>query len=231
VAAGDPRTVSTRSFTGHCWESLGGAPTVRSLGALFRDEFARPSDLDVHIGLTSADERRVVPLADPDRLWPAALLDGHDECYRLALDNPPALAHRDVVNSSAWRRAEVPAVNAHGTARGVAKFYAGLFGGGQLDGVRVLSAQTVAAMTSPQTTGRDRLLGQHTTWGLGVGLENAGWEMGGIGGSLGWAVPSDGLAWAYATTRIGDYDRALAFEARYWPRSTPRPDRSRTDAT
>lgn len=185
----------------------------RSLGALFRDEFARPWDLDVHIGLTSADERRVVPLADPDRLWPAALLDGRDECYRLALDNPPALAHLDVVNSSAWRRAEVPAVNAHGTARGAAKFYAGLLGGGQLDGVRVLSARTVAAMTSPQTAGPDRLLGQHTTWGLGVGLENAGWGMGGIGGSLGWAVPSHGLAWAYATTRIGDYDRALAFES------------------
>ena len=107
----------------------------------------------------------------------------------------------------------MPAVNAHGTARGVAKFYAGLLGGGQLDGVRVLSAQTVAAMTSPQTAGPDRLLGQHTTWGLGVGLENAGWRMGGIGGSLGWAVPSHGLAWAYATTRIGDYDRALTFEA------------------
>jgi CubicO group peptidase (beta-lactamase class C family) len=115
------------------------------------------------------------------------------------------------VNSSAWRRAEVPAVNAHGTARGVAKFYAGLLGGGRLDGVRVLSEQTVAAMTSPQTAGPDRLLGQDTTWGLGVGLEDGGWGMGGIGGSLGWAVPSHGLAWAYVTTRIGD--RALAIEA------------------
>ena len=185
----------------------------RSLGALFREEFARPWDLDVHIGLTSADEGRVAPLADPDRRWPAALLDGRDESYRLALDNPPALAHLDVVNSSAWRRAEVPAVNAHGTARGVARFYAGLLGGGELGGVRVLSEQTVAAMTSPQTAGPDRLLGQHTTWGLGVGLEDGGWGMGGIGGSLGWALPSRSLAWAYATTRIGDYDRALAFEA------------------
>lgn len=203
----------------------------RSLGALFRDEFARPWDLDVHIGLTSADERRVVPLADPDRLWPAALLDCRDECYRLALDNPPALAHLDVVNSLAWRRAEVPAVNAHGTARGVAKFYAGLLGGGQLDGVRVLSAQTVAAMTSPQTAGPDRLLGQHTTWGLGVGLENAGWGMGGIGGrSAGRCRPT---AWHGPTRPRGSATTTAPSRSRrrYWPRSTPRPDRSRTDAT
>jgi hypothetical protein len=55
--------------------------------------------------------------------------------------------------------------------------------------------------------------------------------MGGIGGSLAWAVPSHGLAWAYATTRIGDYDRALAFEASLLAAVDARPDRSRTDAT
>lgn len=185
----------------------------RSLGALFRDEFARAWDLDVHIGLTSADEARVAPLADPGGLWPGALLDGRDEAYRLALDNPPALAHLDVVNSHPWRQAEVPAVNAHATARGIARFYAGLLGGGELDGTRVLSERTVAAMTSPQAAGRDRVLGQDVTWGLGVGLEDGGWGMGGIGGSLGWALPTRGVALGYATTRIGGYERALAFEA------------------
>ena len=113
----------------------------------------------------------------------------------------------------AWRQAEVPAVNAHATARGIARFYAGLLGGGELEGVRVLDEETVAAMTSPQAAGPDRLLGQDVTWGLGVGFEGGGWGMGGIGGSLGWALPARGLALAYATTRIGDFDRALAFEA------------------
>jgi CubicO group peptidase (beta-lactamase class C family) len=185
----------------------------RSLGALFRDEFARPWRLDVHIGLAPADEARVAMLADPEGLWPATLLDGRDEAYRLALDNPPALAHLDVVNSHAWRQAEVPAVNAHATARGIARFYAGLLGAGELEGIRVLGERTVAAMTAPQSAGPDRLLGQHVTWGLGVGLEEGGWGMGGIGGSLGWALPARRLAWGYATTRIGDHDRALALEA------------------
>jgi hypothetical protein len=66
----------------------------RSLGALFRDEVARPWDLDVHIGLTSADERRVGPLADPDRLWPAALLDGRDRCSTAATS---AIAWRSTI--------------------------------------------------------------------------------------------------------------------------------------
>jgi CubicO group peptidase (beta-lactamase class C family) len=37
--------------------------------------------------------------------------------------------------------------------------------------------------------------------------------MGGIGGSLAWADPVRGLAWAYLTTRMGDHERALRFEA------------------
>jgi CubicO group peptidase (beta-lactamase class C family) len=46
-----------------------------------------------------------------------------------------------------------------------------------------------------------------------VGLEDGGWGMAGIGGSLGWAIPDHGLAWAYVTTRMGDFERALAVEA------------------
>jgi CubicO group peptidase (beta-lactamase class C family) len=184
----------------------------RTLGALFRDELAGPWDLDIRIGLDPADEARVVALSDPGGAWAAELLAGKEESYLLALDNPPALAHLDVVNSSAWRRAEVPAVNAHATARGLARFYAGLLGGGELDGVRVLERETVEAMTSAQATGPDRWLGEEATWGFGVGLYEGGWGMGGIGGSIGWADPARGLAWAYVTTRMGDFERALAVE-------------------
>jgi CubicO group peptidase (beta-lactamase class C family) len=184
----------------------------RTLGVLFRDELAGPWDLDVHIGLTPEQEARVAPITDPGGGWARELLAGADDTYRLALDNPPALAHLDVVNSAAWRRAEVPAVNAHATARGIARFYAGLLAGGLLDGVRVLGERTVAEMTTAQACGPDRLLGEDATWGLGVGLADGGWGMGGIGGSIGWADPARGLAWAYVTTRMGDHERALAVE-------------------
>jgi len=185
----------------------------RTLGALWRDEFAVPWGLDVHIGLPEALDARVAPLTDPNGAWGREMLDGREESYRLALDNPPALRRLDVVNSAAWRRAEVPAVNAHATARSLARFYAGLLRGGELDGVRVLRAETVAEMTTVQTSGPDRLLGEDVSWGLGVTFEDGGWGMGGVGGSIAWAEPGRDLAWAYATTRMGGHDRALAFEA------------------
>src|SRR5215207_6312571 len=184
----------------------------RTLGALFRDELAAPWEVDVHIGLAPEQEARVAPLADPGGAWARELLAGGEETWRLALDNPPALAHVDVINSTAWRRAEVPAVNAHATARGIARFYAGLLGGGQLGGVRALGERRVREMTAAQASGPDRLLGEHATWGLGVGLAEDGWGMGGIGGSIGWADPARGMAWAYVTTRLGDHERALVVE-------------------
>jgi CubicO group peptidase (beta-lactamase class C family) len=185
----------------------------RTLGALWRDEFAGPWTLDVHIGLPAELDARVAPLTDPGGRWAAAALEGRDESFRLALDNPPALRHLDVINSAPWRRAEVPAVNAHATARGLARFYAGLLGGGELDGVRVLARETVAEMTTVQASGPDRLLGEDVAWGLGVTFEDGGFGMGGVGGSIAWADPARGLTWAYATTRMGDHERALAFEA------------------
>ena len=46
-----------------------------------------------------------------------------------------------MVNGEAWRRAEIPAVNGHATALGLARFFAGLVAGGELDGVRLVGAR------------------------------------------------------------------------------------------
>ena len=117
------------------------------------------------------------------------------------------------VNGEAWRRAEIPAVNGHGTAEAVARFYAGLLAGGELDGVRLVSPETVAAMSAVQLTGPDVLLEDDVTWGLGVRVDHDGFGMGGLGGSLGLADPALGLAEAYVTRRMGDHARAEAMDA------------------
>ena len=44
----------------------------------------------------------------------------HPALYRLATTNPPGVQDAAVVNSAAWRAAEIPAVNGHGTAAAVA---------------------------------------------------------------------------------------------------------------
>jgi CubicO group peptidase (beta-lactamase class C family) len=104
-------------------------------------------------------------------------------------------------------------VNLHATADSLARFYAGLLGGGVLDGHRLLSAALVAELTAAHFAGPDQFIESTTTWGLGVQLEADGtWGMGGLGGNAAWADPATGHAIAYVTRRLGDFDRVDALD-------------------
>jgi CubicO group peptidase (beta-lactamase class C family) len=193
-------------FYGHICGELIRRSDGRSLGSFWRDEVAEPWGLDFHIGLDSSTLART---ADVE----GELAPGEDELRRLALSNPPGLLDPAVVNSGAWRCSEIPAVNGHGTAGAVARFYAGLLGRGELDGVRLVAPETVAAMTSGQLTARDVLLDEEITWGLGVWVDDDGFGMGGLGGSLGLAEPELGIAEAYLTRHLAGHERADAMDA------------------
>ena len=67
-----------------------------------------------------------------------------------------------VVNTAAWRSAEVPSTNGHGSARGVARLYAAL-----LEPGRLLSADLLAEATSPQSEGYCPILHEDVMFGLG----------------------------------------------------------------
>jgi CubicO group peptidase (beta-lactamase class C family) len=167
----------------------------RTLGAFLREEI----DVGFQIGgVTEADD-----VVAPDD-WREETLAGKPELYRLALDNPRGLLDVDVVNSSEWRAAEIPAVNGHGDARSVARFYDLLLRG------KLISEDLLAEATRPQWTGVDALLGEERSWGLGFAIDVDGFGMGGIGGSLGWADPERGLAFGFVTSELGTHDRAEA---------------------
>ncbi len=184
----------------------------RTLGAFLREEVCGPWGLDAHVGLGPEEARRVADVQDPGGRFRAGLLEGAGDLLRLALDNPPALLHADVVNGAAWRAAEVPAVNVHATARAFARLYGGLLAGGELDGVRLLRAATLDEALRPQAVGPDVLLGRDVAWGLGPQVEGAQFGMGGIGGSLAYADRERGLAFAYVTCAMGGHERAEAVE-------------------
>ncbi len=95
----------------------------------------------------------------------------------------------------------------------LARFYAGLLAGGELDGVRLVSPATVAAMVAGERSGEDLVLGEHVTWGLGVWVEPDGFGMGGLGGTLAMADPATGVAQAYVTRHMADHERADAMDA------------------
>jgi CubicO group peptidase (beta-lactamase class C family) len=173
----------------------------RPLGRFLADEVCGPLGLDFHIGLTDAELARVADLTG----FGAAFQRGHaagGDLYHRALANPPGALDPLVVNCERWRRAEVPAVNGHGTARAVAGLYVALQEG------RLLSPTMLAAATSAAASGTDRVMGDERAWGLGFVLDADGYGMGGLGGSLGWWSATGEYAFGFVTGEIAGFDRA-----------------------
>jgi CubicO group peptidase (beta-lactamase class C family) len=194
-------------FYGHLCGELVRRVDGRTLGTFWREEVAEPWRLDFHIGLRDAELERVADLAGA---FPAA--DG-GELYAAALGNPPGARDLTVVNGAAWRRAEIPAVNGHASAAGVARFFEGLRRGAELEGVRLVAPAAVDAMSAGELRAHDAVIGDEICWGLGVWVDSDGWGMGGVGGSLGMTDPDLGLAEAYVTRAMGTHDRADLLDA------------------
>jgi CubicO group peptidase (beta-lactamase class C family) len=190
-------------FYGHLVGELVRRTDGRSVGQFLTDEVTGPLGLDFAIGLSEPDLRRVVDLTGLDEAFRTATLAGRSDLYSAAMLNPPGALDGDVVNSAAFRQAEIPAINGHGTARGVAGFYAALMDG------RLLSEGLRAEAVSPQATGVDRVMGgEPRSWGLGFAVDEDGFGMVGTGGSVGWASTADGYAFGFVTGTAGDHDRA-----------------------
>jgi len=125
-------------------------------------------------------------------------------------------------NDPAVRGAVVPAATGVGTARDMARFYACFAGGGELDGTRLLSEETVERALERQVrVGRDGTLGVPRRYALG--FERAGevqdkygtlapervFGHGGLGSIVGWGDPEADLGVAYVTNGIRDeYEHA-----------------------
>jgi CubicO group peptidase (beta-lactamase class C family) len=129
-----------------------------------------------------------------------------------AFTNPPTLLLPGITSTREWRAAELPSVNGHATARAVAKFYGALARGGELDGVRVLSKESLASCSRERARGEDAVLGVSTRFSAGYMLSQPGMMLGpndgsfghpGAGGSLGFADPTARLGFGYVTCRMG----------------------------
>ena len=126
--------------------------------------------------------------------------------------NPPDFSGRGVVNSAAWRTAEIPSANAHASAAAVARLYSALAAGGVIDGIEVVDPGALAAATEEQVYGNDLVLHRPSRFGLGFQLTHPERELGrgprsfghyGAGGSVGFCDPDAGLAFGYVTNQMG----------------------------
>ncbi|MET7639096.1 serine hydrolase domain-containing protein [Streptomyces sp. NPDC005438] len=194
----------------------------RTPGRYFADEVAAPLGLDFHIGLPEAARDRVsrmtyrrsdIDLATVD---PATLPEEVREVVAAWAD-PDSLSNRafaltDPVeidfNSPEVQRAEIPSSNGIGTARSLARMYAALVG--EVDGVRLLTPETVEAATREQAGGRDRVLVLPSRFGAGYLLPTqvtpltgpSAFGHTGRGGSLAFADPERGIAFGYVMNHV-----------------------------
>jgi CubicO group peptidase (beta-lactamase class C family) len=182
----------------------------RTLGAFFRDEVAGPLGADLHIGLGAEHDARVAELIPPPAN-PIAQATAADprSLFARALANP-APNPRDTAGRL-WRGAEIPAANGHGNARALARVYAALARGGELDGVRLCAPATLARAATVHASGPDKVLLLPMHWGLGYVVNadralygpNAGsYGHTGYGGSFGFADPDGKLGMGYAMNRM-----------------------------
>jgi CubicO group peptidase (beta-lactamase class C family) len=178
----------------------------RSVGTILR-ELAGPLGADVFIGLPDEEHARVVDFHFPSfGLGDVEPTTEQERMVMLGYVNPRGFSGHGTVNTPEWRRAEIPSTNGHASARGVARFYAGILEG------RVLSPSTIAELCAPQADGHDLVLERPSRFGSGFQLPQPERPFGtgpqafghfGAGGALGFADPDTGLAFGYVIGEMG----------------------------
>lgn len=194
----------------------------QTLGSYFREHIARPLGLDFHIGFGPELDARVSDIhplprdATPDALPEGPLGDFIRQMQDpttmtgAAFSNPPI--GEATPNTRAWRAAEIPAVNGHGSARALARVYGALAVGGHLDGVHVLSRESIERALAEQVFGPDAVLGGlPMRFGLGfmlrqdlipIGPNPRAFGHAGAGGSIAFCDPDARMSFAYVPNRM-----------------------------
>ena len=145
--------------------------TGRSIGTFFREDVAEPLGADFHIGLPASEDGRVADLVAPDMAIAAAsaAVDPRSIAVRTLLSCP---LDGTEPRTREWRGSEIPAAGGTGNARSVGRVHSMLACGGEVDGVRLLSAAGVEKVLEVQSEDVDQVLGVKMKLGMGFGLMN-----------------------------------------------------------
>jgi CubicO group peptidase (beta-lactamase class C family) len=194
-------------------------PQHRSLGQFFQDEIATPLGLDVYIRLSEEiPNSRLAAIAQPGLV---DMLLGFPLRFTLAAFNRRSKIVRALRGSEFphdeqriyARNFEVPSGGAVGTARAIAHAYSVFATGGRELGLRKETLDLLATPAVPPTRGfyDECMKADGIKFSLGFMKPSLAWPFGstssfgspGAGGSLGFADPAAGVAYAYVTSQMG----------------------------
>ncbi|WP_233219712.1 serine hydrolase [Micromonospora sp. RP3T] len=179
--------------------------TGRPVSQVLAEEVAGPLGVtrELFLGVPDAELPRLARLEDAGlsalMTWAGAHLPHFDAVA------PPAVRPDTTTGSDPdVLRADVPSVGTM-SARAVARMYAALLG--PVDGVRLISAERLRAVSAPAVRAQEWVFRQESTFGLGYAVDDDGsFGTAGSGGSLAFAYPELGLTVAAVRNRLGAGD-------------------------
>jgi len=199
---------------GWLMSGLARAVTGKDMRVLFREELAEPLNSDgFHLGRPPAGSpTRVAEIIMPQNIVGNPVV----ECVTRRVANQLSGGWRSMYFPGAIAAvqgeiplldAQIPAANGVVTARALGRMYGAIANGGEIDGTRFLSPELVAGLTGRRSLRPDRNLFVPLAFHLGyhslpIGSVMPGFGHVGLGGSVGWADPGDGVAFAVVHNRL-----------------------------
>jgi len=198
--------------------------TKTTLSEYWRKVFAEPLRLDIWIGLPESENHRVATVyaakagkpAEPKQFYVDLATQG--TLARKAFTSPYGLHAISAMNDPANRARPIVSFGGIGNANSLAKFYAMLANGGELDGQKFFANQTLHWMKTTLTDGIDRVFQIPTAFSAGFMKDStsttrrifarstagqaSSFGHPGAGGSHAFADPENKISFAYVMNQM-----------------------------
>lgn len=178
----------------------------RRLAQFFQDELAQPLGLDWHFAVPDDVLPRLATVYQIDpMLFTRIIADDPESVFAKSMKGRDP---NETYNSLTWRKAENGAGTSHTNARSMARLYGALARGGALDGVQVLSEETLALAQRESVKDKDAVNGLDMRFSTGfemncppatpMGPCDLSFGYIGAGGSYAFADPNKKLGFGYS---------------------------------
>lgn len=182
--------------------------TGKTTGDYLRSRVTNQLNADFHIGLTGLEQARCAEVIGPNHARPPLkkTISPVTTPAPTLPKNDPALTPYRVVSSKAWRSAQIPSSNGHGSSLGIARCYQAALSRA------LLTREALQLALHEETRGEiDLCLGQRLRRSRGfilncepcyLGPSKSAFGHPGTGGSVAFADPENNIAFAYVTNQL-----------------------------